>query len=138
MRRLLGYGRDKRSETMLQDAVAFSSFSVNDLAKAKDFYGQTLGLNVSETNDLLELRLTGGGSLVIYPKDDHAPATFTVLNFTVADIDKAVDELRDRGVVFEHYDHIETDERGIARGMGPNIAWFKDPAGNVLSVLEES
>lgn len=125
---------------MFKDTKAFSSFSVNDLGKAKDFYDKTLGLEVSESAEGLELRLAGGGQVFIYPKPNHEPATFTVLNFSVDDIDQTVDELAKRGVHFEHYEgEIETDENGVHRsdGRGPTIAWFKDPAGNILSVLAE-
>ena len=123
---------------MLKDAKAFSSFSVDDLGKAKDFYGRTLGLDVVETPEGLELHLAGGARVFVYPKPDHAAATFTVLNFPVSDVGRAVDELGRRGVTFEHYDlgDLKTDEKGIYRGAGPTIAWFKDPAGNVLSVPE--
>jgi predicted enzyme related to lactoylglutathione lyase len=126
---------------MFKNTKAFSSFSSDDLMKAKEFYGQTLGLEVSETKEGLALRLAGGGQVFIYPKPNHEPATFTVLNFRVNDIDQAVDQLKKLGVSFEHYDgEMKTDEKGIfrgaARGEGPNIAWFKDPAGNILSVLE--
>lgn len=131
---------------MLKDSKAFSSFSVDDIAKAKEFYGQTLGLKVSEITEmnLLQLEFAGGGRVMIYPKDDHAPATFTVLNFPVKDIDEAVDALAGKGVAFEQYDtdYIKTDGKGIARGdgegKGPQIAWFKDPAGNILAVLTEA
>ena len=127
---------------MFKDTKAFSSFSTNDLAKAKEFYGQTLGLEVVEDQamGLLGLHLATGGQVMIYPKDDHTPASFTVLNFPVDNIEQAVEELTKRGVRFETYDteEIKTDEKGIARGGGgPSIAWFKDPAGNILSVLEE-
>ena len=120
---------------------AFSSFSVDDLDAAKDFYANTLGVEVDETDEGLELNIDGSGSIFIYPKEDHEPATFTVLNFTVNDIDDAVEDLTNRGITFESYDcDIETDEKGIFRGAendeGPNIAWFKDPAGNFLSVIE--
>lgn len=123
---------------MFKDSGAFSSFAVPDLEAAKAFYGTTLGLTVSETMGLLELEIPGGAKVLVYPKSDHTPATFTVLNFPVDDIDAAVDELTGRGVSFEIYDEdgLKTDERGVARGEGPNIAWFKDPAGNILSVLE--
>jgi predicted enzyme related to lactoylglutathione lyase len=122
---------------MLQTKNAFSSFSVNDLKKAKDFYGQTLGLKVSESEMGLEIH-PGDTGVFIYPKPNHAPATFTVLNFLVDDINKAVDELKHNGVRFEHYDgEIKTDEKGIHRNGGPSIAWFKDPAVNILSVLEK-
>lgn len=118
---------------------AFSSFSVNDLQKAKDFYQQTLGIQVTQTPEGLELK-TPGAPVFIYPKPNHEPATFTVLNFPVDDIDAAVLSLKQRGVKFEQYElpDIQTDKDGIARGPhGPQIAWFKDPAGNILSVLEE-
>lgn len=124
---------------MFKDIKAFSGFSVDDLEKAKQFYGQTLGLDVSETNDLLQLHIAGGTTILVYPKDNHVPATFTILNFPVTDIEQAVDELTARGVRFEQYNlpGLVTDEKGIARGGGPNIAWFTDPAGNILSVLEQ-
>jgi len=122
----------------LQESKAFSGYSANDIQKAKEFYGSTLGVNVSESNGLLTLNLAGGHKVLIYPKPNHVPATFTVLNFPVPSVDKAVDELTKRGVRFEKYDdpQLKTDERGIFRGQGPVIAWFKDPAGNILSVLE--
>jgi len=125
---------------MLKESKAFSGFSVNDIPKAKDFYGRTLGLQVSESHGLLTLQLAGGNKVLIYPKVNHAPATFTVLNFPVENVDESVDELAKRGVRFEIYDEsdIKTDEKGIMRGNGPTIAWFKDPAGNVLSVIEET
>ncbi|MCA1573376.1 MAG: VOC family protein [Acidobacteria bacterium] len=127
---------------MLKESKAFSSFSVDDLKTAKEFYGQKLGLEVSETNEGLGLQVTGGGEIFIYPKANHTPATFTVLNFPVDDIEQAVDELGRCGVQFESYEgEMKTDKKGIfrgaARGEGPNIAWFKDPAGNILSVLEQ-
>ena len=126
---------------MLKDSHAFSSFSVDDPQKAKAFYSQTLGLEVTEVPDmpgLLRLRLAGGNLVLIYPKARHTPATFTVLNFPVRDVEQTVDELAGRGVRFEQYmdKDIQTDAKGILRGQGPVIAWFKDPAGNVLSVLE--
>jgi catechol 2,3-dioxygenase-like lactoylglutathione lyase family enzyme len=122
---------------MLQTRSAFSSFSVNDLKKASDFYGQTLGLKVAESEMGLEIH-PGDTEVFIYPKPNHTPATFTVLNFLVDDIDKAVHELKQKGVSFEHYDgEIKTNEKGIHRNGGPSIAWFKDPAGNILSVLEK-
>ena len=122
---------------MLKDAQAFASFSVDDLKRAKEFYAGVLELPVRETPEGLGLQLDGV-SVFMYPKPNHAPATFTVLNFRVADVEKAVDELTRRGVRFEHYDlpGLKTDERGIARGNGPTIAWFKDPAGNILSVVQ--
>src|SRR5450759_2924380 len=123
---------------MFQETKAFSGFSVNDLVAAKEFYGQTLGLDVEEISAGLMLRIAGGNGIVIYPKGNHTPATYTVLNFPVDDIEQAVDELTSKGVEFESYDGM-TDDRGIARGRsldrGPDIAWFKDPAGNILSVL---
>jgi catechol 2,3-dioxygenase-like lactoylglutathione lyase family enzyme len=123
---------------MFKDANAFSGFSVDDLDRAKEFYGETLGLSVSENPAGLELQLGGGGRVFVYPKPNHEPATFTILNFAVPNIDQAVDELAGAGVTFERYDGMEQDEKGISRGGGgPNIAWFKDPAGNILSVLEE-
>jgi len=119
---------------------AFSSFSVNDIPKAKEFYGRTLGLNVSEEEEGLALKI-GGSDIFIYPKQDHEAATFTVLNLAVDDVEKAVDDLGKRGIRFESFEgEMKTDEKGIyrgkERGLGPNIAWFKDPAGNFLSVLE--
>lgn len=126
---------------MLEDSKAFSGFSTDDIPASKRFYGETLGLNVSEENDVLTLHLVGDRETIIYPKPDHTPATFTVLNFPVDDIDSAVAELGDRGVEFERYPgtEIETNEKGIfdVPDDGPRIAWFKDPAGNVLSVIQE-
>ena len=121
---------------MFKDSKAFSTFSVRDVPRAKQFYGETLGLDVSDEMDGLALHLSGGGEVFVYPKADHTPATFTVLNFPVTDIDKAVDELTTAGVRFEQYEgELQTDEKGISLGEGPTIAWFKDPAGNILSVL---
>jgi catechol 2,3-dioxygenase-like lactoylglutathione lyase family enzyme len=122
---------------MLENSKAFSGFAVPDLDVAKKFYGETLGLQVSEQNGLLSLHLAGGRDVLIYPKPDYVPATYTILNFPVDDIDAAVDALTARGVTFQRYDGIDQDEKGIARGVGPYIAWFTDPAGNVLSVLQE-
>jgi len=124
---------------MLKESKAFSGFSAGDIPKAKEFYAGTLGLEVSESHDILTLHLAGENNVIIYPKPNHVPATFTVLNFPVDDLDFAVDELTKRGVQFEHYDlpGIKTDEKGIRRGgNGPTVAWFKDPAGNILSVVE--
>jgi catechol 2,3-dioxygenase-like lactoylglutathione lyase family enzyme len=123
---------------MLEQSEAFSGFAVPDVAKAKEFYGETLGLKVSDDHGVLTLHLAGGNNVLIYPKPNHVPATFTVLNFPVDDVDRAVDELSKRGVRFEIYEmpDIKTDKKGIMRGRGPTIAWFKDPAGNILSVLE--
>ncbi len=124
---------------MFQNTKAFFSFSVDDLSAAKRFYGETLGINVEEADEDLKLHLGGGCEGMIYPKSNHQPATFTVLNFPVENVEKAVKELKERGVKFEVYDEgeLKTDAEGISRGGGgPTIAWFKDPAGNFLSVLE--
>lgn len=120
---------------MLRDSRAFSGFSSNDIAAARAFYADRLGLDVTEEHGMLTLHLAGGGRVLVYQKESHEPATFTVLNFPVDDIDRAVDELVAAGVRFERYDGMRQDDRGIARGNGPDIAWFKDPAGNILSVL---
>ncbi|MFI9723463.1 VOC family protein [Streptomyces sp. NPDC052396] len=122
---------------MFRDTRAFSGFAVDDLDEAARFYGETLGLAVSEEHGLLRLHVAGGTPVLVYPKADHVPATFTVLNFPVPDIEAAVDELGRRGVTFERYPGLEPDAKGIFRGGGPLIAWFTDPAGNVLSVLQE-
>jgi catechol 2,3-dioxygenase-like lactoylglutathione lyase family enzyme len=124
---------------MFKNTKAFSGFSVNDIQKAKEFYSRTLELAVSEKNGLLFLHIAGGTEILIYPKPNHTPATFTILNFPVDNVEKAVDELTKRDVHFEIYNEadLKTDEKGIFRGGGPKIAWFKDPAGNILSVLEE-
>jgi predicted enzyme related to lactoylglutathione lyase len=118
----------------------FSGFSVNDTAAAKQFYNGTLGLDVADgPMGIVELSLPGGAKVIMYPKPDHQPATFTILNFAVEDVEAAVDELNDRGVQTKIYDNpdLPTDDKGIMRGNGPDIAWFKDPAGNVLAVLKE-
>lgn len=120
---------------MLTNSRAFSGFSTDDLAKAKSFYADTLGLDVSDEHGILTLTLAGGGRVIIYPKPNHEPATFTVLNFPVDDIEATVDRLRAAGVEFERYPGLDQDERGINRDQGPPIAWFKDPGGNILSVL---
>jgi catechol 2,3-dioxygenase-like lactoylglutathione lyase family enzyme len=124
---------------MLADSKAFSGFAVPDIEEARKFYGDTLGLKVEliEGPGLLTLHLADDRPTMIYPKPDFTPATYTILNFPVEDIDEAVDELSSRGVEFERYDGFDQDEKGIARGNGPNIAWFKDPAGNILAVLEQ-
>jgi len=127
---------------MFKETKAISGFSVNDVAKAKEFYHGLLGLEISEGMGIMTLHLAGGGEVFVYPKPNHLPATFTVLNFKVADIDKTVDELTGLGITFEQYNEpVKTDEKGILRGRekgyGPDIAWFKDPAGNILSVLQE-
>jgi catechol 2,3-dioxygenase-like lactoylglutathione lyase family enzyme len=123
---------------MFKNTKAFSSFSVDDLEKAKKFYGQTLGFEISESMEGLDLHLAGGNNIFVYPKTDHTPATFTILNFPVDDVEQAVDDLANLGVRFEIYNEgeLKTDDKGIFHG-GPKIAWFKDPAGNFLSVLEE-
>jgi len=125
---------------MLEHSKAFSGFSVDDIPRARAFYEKALGLEVTEEHGILELHLEGGAKVILYPKRNHKPATFTVLNFPVEDVDEAVDELVRRGVRFETYSQpdIATDARGIMRGRGPTIAWFKDPAGNILSVLDTS
>jgi catechol 2,3-dioxygenase-like lactoylglutathione lyase family enzyme len=122
---------------MFANTKAFSGFAVNDLKKAQEFYGEALGLKTSEEHGLLTLHLAGDRDTLVYVKPDFTPATYTILNFPVDDIDKAVDELVARGVRFERYDGFGQDEKGIFRDEGPYIAWFKDPAGNVLSVLQE-
>ena len=122
---------------MFTESKAFSGFSVPDIEQAKQFYGETLGLKVTEENGMLILHLAGGGTVLAYPKPNHVPATFTILNFPVSDVEKAVDELTSRGVQFQHYEgELKTDEKGIMRGQGPDIAWFTDPAGNILSVIQ--
>ena len=130
--------KGRKASSLFKESQVFSSFSVKDLKKAKDFYGETLGLEVSETPEGLELDLDGS-TVFLYPKENHTPASFTVLNFQIDDIDEAVDELTSLGIRMEKYDqpNLKTDDRGIMRGNGPTIAWFKDPFGNVLSVIEE-
>jgi catechol 2,3-dioxygenase-like lactoylglutathione lyase family enzyme len=122
---------------MFENTKAFSGFSVDDVSKAKEFYGETLGLRVSEEYGMLTLHIAGERDILVYPKPDHTPASYTILNFPVDDIDEAVDELAERGVRFERYDDSAQDEKGIYHGGGPLIAWFKDPAGNVLSVIQQ-
>jgi catechol 2,3-dioxygenase-like lactoylglutathione lyase family enzyme len=122
---------------MFANTKAFSGFAVDDVQKAQEFYGDTLGLKTSEEHGVLTLHLAGDRPTLIYPKPDFEPATYTILNFPVDDVDKAVDELAARGVRFERYEGFDQDEKGIFRGGGPYIAWFKDPAGNILSVLQE-
>lgn len=122
---------------MLQKSKAFSSFSVDDIKKTRTFYRNTLGLTVKDgPMGTLELLVVGGISILVYPKPNHEPATFTILNFPVKDIEVAVDALSKKGIVFEQYSELNTDEKGIAHNEGPLIAWFKDPAGNILSVIE--
>ena len=123
---------------MLADSAAFSGFAVPDIEAARQFYGDTLGLRAEvnqEMGGMLTLHLGGGADVLVYPKPDHTPATYTVLNFPVDDVEKTVDELTAKGVRFERYDGFDQDDKGIARGQGPDIAWFTDPAGNILSVL---
>jgi catechol 2,3-dioxygenase-like lactoylglutathione lyase family enzyme len=124
---------------MLANSKAFSGFAVDDLDKARTFYADTLGLNVEpmEGAPMLTLRLAGDRPTLIYAKPDHTPADYTILNFPVDDIDAAVEELAARGVTFERYDGMKQDDKGVMREQGPPIAWFKDPAGNVLSVLQQ-
>ena len=125
---------------MLKDSPAFSGFAVNDLDAARSFYTDTLGLQVTdvpEMGGLMRLQLGSGTSVLVYAKPDHVPATFTVLNFPVPDVEKAVDELAGRGVQFQRYENPPTDEKGIMRAGGPLIAWFTDPAGNVFSVIQQ-
>ena len=120
---------------MFENTKAFSGFAVDDIEAARKFYGETLGLRTSEQNGLLFLHIAGDRDTLVYPKPGHTPATYTILNFPVDDVAAAVDELTRRGVAFERYDGMDQDERGIAHNAGPEIAWFKDPAGNILSVL---
>jgi predicted enzyme related to lactoylglutathione lyase len=123
---------------MLAQSKAFSGFAVDDLEQAHKFYADTLGLDVKSIDEpgLLNIRIAGGRDILVYPKGDFEPATYTILNFPVDDVEATVDDLASRGVSFERYDGMEQDEKGIARGPGPEIAWFKDPAGNILAVLE--
>ena len=124
---------------MLADSPAFSGFAVPDVEAARRFYADTLGLRVEvdeQMGGMLTLHLGGGANVLVYPKPDHVPATYTVLNFPVDDIDATVAELTSRGVNFERYPGMQQDENGVQRGQGPAIAWFTDPAGNVLSVLQ--
>jgi catechol 2,3-dioxygenase-like lactoylglutathione lyase family enzyme len=125
---------------MLANTKAYSGFAVDDMSKAREFYGETLGLRVSvldEENGLMSLHLAGDRDTLVYEKPDFTPATYTILNFPVDDVAKTVDELAARGVVFERYEGFEQDDNGVLRGSGPDIAWFKDPAGNILSVIHE-
>jgi catechol 2,3-dioxygenase-like lactoylglutathione lyase family enzyme len=123
---------------MFEHTKAFSGFSVNDIGAARKFYGETLGLRVSEDHGMLHLHLAGDRDILVYPKPNHTPASYTILNFPVEDIESTVDALVERGVTFERYEGMGQDDRGINRAGGPPIAWFTDPAGNVLSVLQES
>jgi len=122
---------------MFRDSKAFSGFAVANVAAAKEFYGSTLGLDARDgAMGILELHLTGGAVVIVYPKPDHVPAAYTILNFPVDDVEAAVDSLVAAGIRMEHYDESGQDDKGIMRGQGPDIAWFKDPAGNILSVLK--
>jgi predicted enzyme related to lactoylglutathione lyase len=135
------YYNKQKEKKMLKDSKAFSGFSVNDTAKAKAFYSEKLGLEVKdeEMAGIISLQLAGGNHIIIYPKPNHEPATYTILNFPVTDVEKAVDELTANGVEFIIYneEHFKTNEKGIFTGGGPVIAWFKDPAGNIMSVIEK-
>jgi catechol 2,3-dioxygenase-like lactoylglutathione lyase family enzyme len=128
--------RDREGSGMFEHTKAYSGFSVDDIPKAKQFYGETLGLRVSEENGMLTLHIAGDRNTLVYPKEGHTPATFTILNFPVDDVDRTVEELTARGVRFERYEGFDQDEKGVFRGGGPLIAWFKDPAGNILSVIQ--
>jgi predicted enzyme related to lactoylglutathione lyase len=135
-----GTEANERSRTMLADSKAFNGFAVDDVERARQFYGETLGLRTTVLDGehgITALNLAGNRDTIFYPKPDFVPATYTILNFQVDDIDAAVDGLAARGVEFERYDGIDQDEKGIARGPGPMIAWFRDPAGNILSVLQQ-
>jgi catechol 2,3-dioxygenase-like lactoylglutathione lyase family enzyme len=123
---------------MFEHTKAFSGFSVNDIGAARKFYGDTLGLKVSEDHGMLHLHLAGDRDILVYPKPNHTPASYTILNFPVEDIESTVDALVQRGVTFERYEGMGQDDRGINRAGGPPIAWFTDPAGNILSVLQDS
>jgi len=122
---------------MFAETKAFSGFAVDDVGRAREFYGETLGLRTSEENGLLTLHLAGERDTLVYPRPDHRPADYTILNFPVADIESTVEQLAARGVSFERYDGFDQDDAGIFRGGGPLIAWFTDPAGNVLSVVQD-
>jgi catechol 2,3-dioxygenase-like lactoylglutathione lyase family enzyme len=126
-----------KEHLLFANTKAFSGFAVDDVPKAREFYEGILGLRVSEESDTLVLHLAGDRDTLVYPKPDFTPATYTILNFQAADVDEAVDELTRRGVTFERYEGFDQDEKGIFREEGPNIAWFTDPAGNILSVIED-
>jgi catechol 2,3-dioxygenase-like lactoylglutathione lyase family enzyme len=129
---------ERSGMAMFANTRAFSGFAVGDLQAAQKFYGDVLGITTSERNGLLTLHLAGGRDTLVYPKPSHVPADYTILNFPVDDIDAAVDELTAQGVQFERYDGLAQDSKGISRGYGPDIAWFRDPAGNILAVLHDS
>jgi len=122
---------------MIDTGKAFSGFSVDDVSTAREFYEKTLGMTVAEQNGMLQLTVAGGAQVLVYPKPNHEPASFTVLNFPVPDVDAAVDQLSSRGVSFLRYDGFDQDDKGVFRGGGPLIAWFTDPAGNVFSVIQQ-
>jgi catechol 2,3-dioxygenase-like lactoylglutathione lyase family enzyme len=122
--------------TNLSDSKAFSGFATDDLDKTRAFYADTLGIEVTEEHGILTLHLAGGTNVIVYPKPGHTPADFTVLNFPVDDVEAAVDALTESGIEFERYEGAPQDEKGIMRGNGPDIAWFRDPAGNILSVIK--
>jgi catechol 2,3-dioxygenase-like lactoylglutathione lyase family enzyme len=122
---------------MFKETKAFSGFAVDDIEKARAFYGDTLGIETSVENGMITLHIAGDRPVLVYPKEDHEPAGFTILNFPVDDVEAAVDALTERGVEFQKYDGFGQDEKGIMRGQGPDIAWFTDPAGNVLAVLKD-
>ena len=126
-----------RLENMFTDTKAFSGFAVDDVDAARAFYGDTLGLRTSEEHGILTLHIAGGRDVIVYPRPNHVPAQYTILNFPVDDVEAAVDELTARGVTFERYEGFPQDEKGIMRDNGPDIAWFTDPAGNVLSVIQD-
>jgi catechol 2,3-dioxygenase-like lactoylglutathione lyase family enzyme len=132
----MGNHRAERIRNVFTSTRAFSGFAVDDIDKAQSFYGDTLGIHTTVENGILTLHVTDGHDILIYPKPDYTPATYTILNFPVDDLDSAVDDLVARGVQFERYDGFEQDEKGISRAGGPDIAWFKDSAGNILSVLQ--
>jgi catechol 2,3-dioxygenase-like lactoylglutathione lyase family enzyme len=127
---------EREDAPMFEQTKAFSGFSVGDIPAARKFYTETLGLRVTEENGMLTLHIAGGTEILVYPKDNHEPATFTILNFPVRDVGAAVAELTSRGVRFERYEGAPQDEDGVMRGNGPDIAWFTDPAGNVMSVIQ--
>jgi predicted enzyme related to lactoylglutathione lyase len=133
------YGKRSRGGEMLADSKAVNGFAVDDVAKAREFYEGTLGLGMKtldEEHGVTTLALAGGRETLVYEKSDFVPATYTILNFEVEDIDATADALAERGVELERYEGMDQDERGIARGPGPQIAWFTDPAGNILSVMQ--
>ena len=137
---MTGPASERSPRPTINPGDAFSGFAADDIDAARHFYRDVLGMDVAEEHGMLSLSIGGGKRVLVYPKADHVPATYTILNFPVDDVDEAVDELSRSGVSFEHYDEpdLRTDEKGIMRGNGPDIAWFRDPAGNILSVLKRS